>query len=281
MSVSIYQSRRSILARLRLTGHKYLAILQVSIASNLAYINEVVFRALTLLVIVFVLSQLWHTTLAQHGAKILNGFSINDMLWYLVAAEVIAMSNPLLTQRIDEEVRSGQIAYQLIRPNSYILYHFARYLGERLVRIGMNSIVGAALALVVVGPPHFTWMGVLAWPLLALLAVCIDFIAYFCIGLCAFWTEETRPIALIYNRLTLVLGGVLAPIEIFPQPLRSIAQALPFSAILYGPAHTLVHFTWSGFFGVLLQQCSMIAIGSLLLVSIYQIVIRRVNINGG
>jgi ABC-type uncharacterized transport system permease subunit len=49
---------------------------------------------------------------------------------------------------------------------------------------------------------------------------------------------ETASFALIFSRLTLVLGGVLAPLEIFPEPLRSIAQALPFSTILYGESWT-------------------------------------------
>ncbi len=97
----------------------------------------------------------------------------------------------------------------------------------------------------------------------------------------AFWTEETQPFVFIFSRLTLVLGGVLAPLEIFPQPLRSIAQALPFSAILYGPARTLIHFELNSFVGLLIQQALTIVVGSVILLVIYQVAIRRVNINGG
>ena len=149
------------------------------------------------------------------------------------------------------------------------------------MRITLNGCVGIVLALLVAGPPDFSWIGIVVWPFVALLAISIDFIAYFSIGLLAFWTEETRPFAFIYSRLTLVLGGVLAPIEIFPQPLRAIAEALPFSAILYGPAKTLVHFDWSFFAHLLVQQGEMIVFGSLLLCGLYQLVMRRVNINGG
>lgn len=281
MDITFWEKRHSLARRLWLSARKYWAILRVSIASNLAYVYEVVFRALSLLVIVFVLSQLWKTTFSLRGAHTLSGFSITDMIWYLVAAETFAMSAPPLTQRIDQEVRSGQLAYLLGRPCSYVLYHFAQYLGERFVRICMNAAVGAVLALVIAGPLHFIWMGVLAWPLTLLLAICIDFVAYFSIGLLAFWTEDTRSFALIYNRLSLVLGGVLAPIEIFPQPLRAIAQALPFSAILYGPARTLVRFDAAAFVALLFQQGEMIAAGSLLLGMLYLVVMRRVNINGG
>lgn len=264
-----------------LSLQKYLAVMRASIASNLAYMMEIFFRALLLIVLVFILGQLWKTTFSAREARLLNGFSINDMIWYLAIAETIATSLPTLTRRIDQEVRSGQLAYLLGRPSSYVLYNFAQYLGERLVRFAINGAVAFVVALVFVGPPHFTWMGIVAWPLVTSLALCIDFVAYFTIGLLAFWTEETQSFALIFSRLTLVLGGVLAPLEIFPQPLRSIAQALPFSAILYGPSRTLVHFELDRFGWLLEQQALMLLVGSLILLLIYRAAIRRVNINGG
>ncbi|HEU0004172.1 MAG TPA: ABC-2 family transporter protein, partial [Ktedonobacteraceae bacterium] len=173
------------------------------------------------------------------------------------------------------------LAYLLGRPCSYILYNYAQYMGERLVRLVINAIIGVALALLIVGLPHFTWMGVIAWPLVTLLALSIEFVAYFSIGLLAFWPEDTNAFSFIFSRLTLVLGGVLAPIEIFPQPLRGIAQALPFSTILYGPARTLVHFEAERFGWLLAQQVITLGVGSLILLAVYSVAIRRVNINGG
>ena len=281
MNEMIITRRQSLSRKCSLVIQKYGAVLRVSIANNLAYLMEVFFRALFLIAVVFILGQLWKTTFSARGAKLLSGFSITDMIWYLAAAEAFALSLPTLTRNIDLEVRSGQLAYLLGRPCSYVFYHFAQYLGERLVRLAINGIVAATLALVFVGLPHFTWMGIAAWPLVVLLALCIDFVAYFSIGLLAFWTEETNSFTLIFNRLTLVLGGVLAPLEIFPQPLRGIAQALPFSAILYGPARTLIHFEPGPFVGLLWQQIITLAAGSLILLVLYRVAIRRVNINGG
>lgn len=277
------QSKKVARRRVRLFAEvrKYRAVLHISVASNLAYIMEVVFRALMLIVIIFILSQLWKTTFSIRGTSTLSGFSVSDMIWYLVAAEAVAMSLPALTRRIDQEVRSGQLAYLLSRPCSYILYNFAQYLGERLVRFIMNCAVGCVLALLIVGLPHLTLLGILAWPLTILFAFGIDFVVYFAIGLLAFWTEETQSFAFVYSRLTLVLGGVLAPIEIFPQPLRAIAQVLPFSTILYGPARTLVHFQIGSFGALLVQQVLTLVVGGALMLALYQVAVRRVNINGG
>src|SRR5947209_7240992 len=281
MDALVQSQRRSPGQQLMLSVQKYLAVMRVSIASNLAYMMEVVFRGLFLVVLIFVLGELWKTTYSARGAKLLSGFSISDMIWYLAAAETIATSMPALTRRIDQEVRSGQLAYLLGRPCSYIFYNFAQYIGERLVRLIINGVVAGAVALIFVGLPHLTWMGVVAWPLVAFMALCIDFVAYFSIGLLAFWTEDTNSFSFVFSRLTLVLGGVLAPLEIFPQPLRSIAQALPFSAILYGPARTLVHFELYPFLGLLEQQLITIAAGCVILFAIYSVAIRRVSINGG
>src|SRR5579883_1596048 len=267
-------------ARLRLACLKYLAVLRASAASNVAYIAEVVFRALFLIALIFIIGQLWKTTFAQHSS-LLPGFTVNSMVWYLAAAETLATSMPALTRRIDQEVRSGELAYLLGRPCSYILYNYAHYLGERLIRLALCALVAASVALIFVGPPHFSLAGVAAWPLMVLLAISIEFACYFAIGLLAFWTENTQPFSFAFSRFVLVLGGVLAPIEIFPQPLRSIAQALPFSTILYGPARTLIHFEPARFLGLLVQQGITLAVTSMILLALYTIAIRRVSINGG
>jgi len=256
-------------------------VLQVSVANNLAYMAEAVFRTIFLLVIMFVFLQLWTITYAARGVHSLGGFSINDMIWYLATTETIALSLPPLTRQIDEEVRSGQLVYLLGRPCSYVLYHFAQYLGERFVRLALNIPLAALVAFVFVGLPHITWMGLLAWLPVLFLAGCIDYVVYFSIGLLAFWTEETTPFFLIVNRLALVLGGVIAPLEIFPQPLRGIAQVLPFSTVLYGPARTLVHFQAAPFAWLLFQQVVTLAVGAFVLWMIYTVATRRVSLNGG
>ena len=271
---------RSLPLHLRLVLVKYLAVLRVSVANSLAYLFEAVFRSLFLIVLIYVIGQLWRTTFALHGS-LLPGFSVKSMVWYLAAAETVATSMPALTRRIDQEVRSGELAYLLGRPCSYILYNYARYLGERLVRLGLNGVIAALVALVIVGLPDFGWQGIAAWPLMVLLAISIEFVCYFAIGLLAFWTENTQSFSFVFSRLVLVLGGVLAPIEIFPQPLRSIALALPFSTMLYGPARVLVHFE-SGLFGWLIfQQILTLLIAAVVLAALYTLASRRVSINGG
>src|SRR2546425_407288 len=74
------------------------------------------------------------------------------------------------------------------------------------------------------------------WPF----AFMIDFLGYFIVGLCAFWLESTIGLALLYSRLTMLLGGMLMPLEVFPQRVQPVLRWLPFATVVYGPARMFV-----------------------------------------
>jgi len=67
--------------------------------------------------------------------------------------ESLVMCFPRVSFLVDEQVKTGQLAYFLIRPHSYILYLLATYLGEALVRLTVNLVVAGTMAWVLVGPP--------------------------------------------------------------------------------------------------------------------------------
>ncbi|MGI8587502.1 MAG: ABC transporter permease [Chloroflexia bacterium] len=260
---------------------KYLAVLRMSVANNLAYAGEVVLRSLFLVVLVYVFVQLWQTTYGVTRQATIGGFSISQMVWYFAFAEAIILSAPRLAGQIDLDVKSGDLAYKLNKPYSYIGYLAADYTGERLVRFVLNLGIAVLLCLLMVGPIVFDGVGLLATGLLVAGAWAIDFLAVCVIGLLSFWIEDTYAFNLIYSRLLLLLGGTMLPLSVFPDWARSIAQALPFGYIVYGPAHSFVQFD-GGFFGdMLLRQAVTVVVMGALAGLVFRAGSRRVNINGG
>src|SRR3982074_2017786 len=120
---------------------------------SLIYDRDLVVRSVFMLVVLVTFVQLWTTTYNAINEPIIAGFSLRDLVWYLVITEVIALSTPRIAQTIDTEVRSGAVAYSLARPYSYPLFPLASFWGETLVRLPMNAAVGSIVALVAVGPP--------------------------------------------------------------------------------------------------------------------------------
>jgi ABC-2 type transport system permease protein len=249
--------------------------------SNLAYVGEVATRTIFLGVILYIFFQLWRVTFSETGAQQLGGLTLAQMLWYLAMTEAIMLSAPRISQEVDQDVRTGALAVQLIRPLSYPLARLGMTLGERLVRFGLNAGVGAAIALVFVGPIRFSAGGLALFAIALLAAFVLDFLAMFMLGLGAFWMEDTSGLALLYSRVTMILGGMLMPLELFPDWAQPLLRALPFATIVYGPARMFVHPEMAFLAGLLIRQGIAIALFALGVALVYRAGIRRIHSNGG
>ena len=261
---------------------KYAAVFSVTLRTQLAYAGEMALRTTFLVIILYVFLQLWRATFAAEGASTIAGLTVAQMIWYLAITEAITTSRGRVSAAIDGEVRSGEIAYRLVRPYGYAAYHLAHHAGERGVRFALHLLVGSALALLYVGPVPLAWGGVAAGAVVALVGVLIDFAASFAIGLLAFWIEDTSSVQLIYSRVMMLLGGMLLPLEVFPEPLRSVAAALPFSTMLYAPARLALvggELTW--LIDLLARQTVWLALVGLATWLLYRAAQRRLNVNGG
>lgn len=222
--------------RLRQTGRSIWGHFVVNLGDQMAYLGEFAFGGVILAVFLFILTQLWQVTFRSQGVAVLGGFTATQMTWYLVFTEAFVLSRVQLARKIDEEVRTGDLAYALLRPGGYLAGHFGAYLAERTVRFAMALAVGSGVAMVLVGPVSLNPAAVLLSVGATVVAMVLEFLLVVGIGLGAFWIDDTRSIYLIYTRVSMILGGLLLPLDLFPDPLAAIARLLPFGAMIYGPS---------------------------------------------
>lgn len=260
---------------------KYFYIAITSIRSKLAYLAELFSKTIFLFVILYIFLCLWKVTYAETNQTVLGGLSLKQMLWYLVVTESIIMSLPPIATLVDQDVRTGSLAMQLIRPLSYPLNMLANTMGERILSFALNFFVGSIVALIFVGPLDFNLQSIVMFLLLLPLSFTLDFCIYFLIGLAAFWLEDTTGLTLIYSRMTMILGGMLIPLELFPDGWQKILRILPFSAIVYGPARIFVSSDAQLFVSLILQQAVAIILFAVLIRFVYSIALRRVFSHGG
>lgn len=260
---------------------KYMWIALVSVRSNLAYFGDVSSRVLFLGVILYIFMRLWQVTYAQIGSSSLGGLSLAQMLWYLTVTESIMMSVPRVSQLVDEDIRTGSLSVQLLRPVSYPLYRLWVVLGERVVRFSMNMAVGSMITLFLVGPIHMSPLGLAIFLLGLPLAFVLDFLGNFLIGLGAFWLEDTSGLLLLYSRITMIVGGMLIPLDLLPEGIKEIVKNLPFASMVYGPARLLVEPSLVCLGELLLRQSVAIAAMTLAVAFVYSHALKRVFVNGG
>lgn len=260
---------------------KYAFVAYLSARSNVAYLAEVMSRVVFLAVILYVFCRLWKSVFSISESGRLGDLTLNEMIWYLTVTEAITLSAPRVAAAVDLDVRSGNLLSYLQKPLSYPLYSMANNFGERLLRFAVNALVGAVISSLLVGLPHLSLSG-LAFFLVSLpLAFAVDFLVCFLIGLLAFWLEDTSGVFLIYSRLSMILGGMLFPITLFPEGLRAVLEWMPFSCVLYAPARLLVSPSLAEFMQVLLRQSVGIAVFGFLVAALYSRASKRIFVNGG
>jgi ABC-2 type transport system permease protein len=259
---------------------KYWTIFKIQLQNNLAYPAELFWRSLAILLFLWVFTQLWRVAYGTTPTGELAGLTLNQMLWYLMLAEAIELSRPRFSRTIADSVKDGSIAYLLNKPYNYLLYQMGVNAGDSFLRFGLNLFFGSALIWIMSGPPPDPK----GYPLV-LIAVALGWIINFCItsliGLAAFISEEVAPYEWIYQKLIFILGGMMIPLDLYPAWLQSIAKALPFAYLMYGPAKLFVDPSWEFFTKLAAGQLMWILVLGGLVGFAYSRGIRRLSINGG
>ncbi|RIK30328.1 MAG: ABC transporter permease [Anaerolineae bacterium] len=259
---------------------KYLSILSMQIINSLAYPGDFVGRSVSIATFIFIFAGLWGTTYTLAGTDTINGLTVHNMIWYFMMAETLELGRPRINRTISEQVKNGEVAYILNKPYNFILYHFSAGLGDGIVRMSLNLIVGSAVAWILAGAPP----ALMGW-LMALVTMIGAWILHFCfmalIGLAAFVVEETNSFELIYQKFVFILGGFLIPLDMFPAWLQKIAYALPFPYMMYAPARLFVKPDMDLFWQMLTGQIIWVVVFVALLSFVYQRSERFLTINGG
>jgi ABC-2 type transport system permease protein len=260
---------------------KYLWIARISAQSNLSYTGDLVGRIVFLATVLFIFLQLWRTTFGQTGSVQLGGLTLTQMLWYLTITEAILMSGPKVAQQTDEDVRTGALAMQLVRPMSYGWYRLATAMGERYLRFAVNLLATACVTFCLVGPLPSAAGGLILLAVSLPLAFLLDFLGNFWVGLAAFWLEDTNGLLLIYSRGVLIIGGSFIPLDLYPPVVQPFLRWLPFANITGGPAHLFVDPNAGDLLALLVRQLAgAVVLGVVALVT-YRAALQRVFVNGG
>lgn len=183
---------------------------------------------------------LWTTIFTINGETIISGFTLPMMVWYLVLTESIVTAQGHLIEKIGDEVKTGEIANYLNKPYNYLFYKYFSILGETVTSFFLIFIVGGIVALILVGPINITIELIPIIAITTLFGLTLNFLFAFNLGILSFWLEESKALHFLYQKMVFVLGGMLVPLEIFPELIKEISLVLPFSYISYYPAKIFV-----------------------------------------
>jgi len=258
---------------------KYAIIARVSFSNAIAYRANTISRFCFYTLFIYVFMSLWRAIYKEGSV---NGYGYTQMVWYLIMTEFVTfISGSSILSEMSEDVKSGSIAYLLIRPTHYVFFQLANSIGRMLLNFVAFGMLAVGLGLLFVGPlTTFRIAGLLPILLSVCLGVLLNFFFMMLIGLSSFIMEENFALYLIYQKINFMLGLFL-PVEFLPAWLQGIAKNLPFSYMYWAPAKLFVNYSRELFVELVPRQAAWMVVVVTLTFLCYRGGMRRLQANGG
>ena len=258
---------------------KYLLTFKLGLVNALNYRANLIsgFCVYSMFIVTFF--YLWRVIYANGD---MGGMSLTQIVWYLCITEIIAFGgNTRAYGAVAEDVKSGSIAYQLLRPYGYVGYRYASAIGPALMNCMLFGIIGVILGMVIAGPIE----GFRLWTLIPgcamiIIGITLHFFIQTAIGLLAFFVEEPSGFNLLLSKCIMMFGTFL-PIEFLPGWLKVIVEKLPFSYVCWAPARLIVGFEWGLFREALAMQAGYLVFFMIVCAVLMHFGRRNIQANGG
>lgn len=264
--------------------NKYYSVFKTGLKQEKDAVFDAFMRCIIYFLIMYIMIELWKYIYGDAGTgQIINGYSLNQMLWYLIISECLvnAVRAQQITRTISNEVKSGSIAYKLNKPYNYYLYSISHFMAKSCFLILFVVPTAFIIGAIFVGAPEgFTFVQILPCIFSFLMSVFISWSIYGIVGLLAFWLQDSTPFYWIVSKMFMLLG-MFFPVEFFPTWLQPVIEYSPIYSVMTGPSSLVAKFSWELFAKVAISQVSWSIIIILIGLFVYKLGKRRVVSNGG
>lgn len=221
---------------LSLALRKYHRFAALAIQETIAYRIPYLVNMVSIVVTYAVIFGIWAAVFS--GRESVGDYAWAEMKTYLIISLFMsALVSGSSEYRTSRQIRTGNIAIELLRPADYQLSSLAITLGNSLCEGVLVSLACLAFAFAT-GPGVFP-PDALSWALFAvscLIAVATKFLLVYVFGLACFWTNSLMGISWLRKGLTDFFSGALIPLAFFPGWLRTTSDWLPFRNVVWVPA---------------------------------------------
>ncbi|MBD2727793.1 ABC-2 family transporter protein [Nostoc sp. FACHB-892] len=170
------------------------------------------------------------------------GLSPVDFARYFITVFIVRQLTVVwVIWEFEREVVEGKLSPKLLQPLDPVWHHVASHISERFARLTFAFLL---VALFFILYPQAFWVPSLSrfllFTLAAVLAFALRFTIQYTFAMFAFWTERASALENFWLLFYLFLSGLIAPLEVFPEPVQKIVMFTPFPYLIDFPASLLV-----------------------------------------
>jgi len=215
---------------------KYYLIFTNSLSEYFAYRLNFILWRVRIVISILITYFLWDSVFA--GKSEVFGYSQARMLTYVIL--ITFLTGVVLstqTHRVASEINLGELSKFLLKPVNYFAFNLSRDLSDKFLNTTF-SIVEIILLVLILRPPLVVqtnpyWLSLFAVAII--LATILFFEISLILSFIGFWSKETWAPRFIFFILITFLAGTYFPLDIFPKPIYTLLQLLPFTYIVFFP----------------------------------------------
>ncbi|MEM7031150.1 MAG: ABC-2 family transporter protein [Chloroflexota bacterium] len=182
----------------------------------------------------------WQTIAESKGGSVGSYSTADFAAYYIIVMMVSHLTFTWIMHEFEHLVRQGTLSTQLLRPVHPIHEAIADNVAYKMLTVVIMLPVAFLLAWLFEAAFDFQLWTILAFIPALLLAALLRFITGWTLALGAFWITRVQAINSLYFVSMFFFAGRLAPLELFPDWVRTLASLTPFPWMLLFPVELLL-----------------------------------------
>lgn len=182
----------------------------------------------------------WSTVSSGQGGRVGDYSTGAFAAYFMVLMLVNHLTFTWIMWEYEYRIRQGSLSFALLKPVHPIHADIADNISYKLITLPLMLLIAGFMA--VLFHPVFSpapWALAAFFPAL-FLAFLLRFLLEWTLAQAAFWTTRVSAINQVYYVVILFLSGQVAPLALFPAPVRVIADILPFRYMIGFPVELLL-----------------------------------------
>lgn len=251
-----------------------------AISFRAGHIMNIIGNLIYMIIVFF----LWKAIFMSSLSATINGMTFIDTVVYLMFANALyRLMDANLVWDIGEDIRSGAITMDLIKPMSYPLYTFFKHAGNYIIAFLISFFPTFLICVILFEKNMVIGYNLIFFLISMIIGLLINFCIDFLVGMICIFTQSIWGINILKEVVVSILSGALVPLNFYPDWLLKVVNLFPFQAIYHTTIQFLTNDTMqlNDYLFSLLRQLMWLFIILCLSGFCWSRIIHKLTINGG
>ncbi len=262
-------------------SNPYLAVLKIYIKDVFAYKVDLtlstLFNILKPLLLIFVFYAVYQFS----NVSTLKGITLSSIVVYFFVVGnldfIVAPTN--IVKHMQNDIKEGSIATELIRPINYIFMPFLSVIPADIILFAFTTIPLLILLYLITGI-HLNIFIIIAFAIGVLIAYLISNLLSFIIGSFSIYLVDVSGIGEGILWINEILGGGIIPIIFYPKIISNLLMLTPFPFMIFVPAGIFIGIINTNIVNILITGIVWVIILALISKIVWKRVSKDMNVVG-